>query len=35
MPGEVLAVAIGLGLLISAILYFVFVWPAHEPPEND
>jgi hypothetical protein len=23
------------GLLISALLYFVFMWPSREPPEPD
>ena len=34
MPGEVFAVAIAVGLLISAIIYFVFVWPAREPHDD-
>jgi len=35
MAWEPLALAIGLGLLISAIIYFVFLWPAGEPPDDD
>ncbi len=35
MAWEPLALAIGLGLLTSAGLYFIALWPAREPPDDD
>jgi hypothetical protein len=31
---EPFALAIAFGLVISAGLYFIFVWPKDEPPED-
>jgi hypothetical protein len=35
MAWEPIALALGLGLLISAGIYFIFFWPAREPSDDD
>jgi hypothetical protein len=35
MVWEVYAIALVLGLVVSAGLYFALIWPAHEPPDDD
>lgn len=35
MVWEPFAIALFLGLLCSATLHFIFVWPHHEPQDDD
>lgn len=35
MVWEPFALAVVFGLIISAAIWFVFVWPRREPPDDD